>query len=252
MRLYYVPLSLVIAAVALSTVLQAQAPAPVRTVKDGILDEMTLYVEKPPKTSSIVMLPFSATDADIVEGEKKDETKKLQADGPRLLAEAFAAAVKEAGAFTSVSVIEAGAKPPADALGRGRKVHRARSGQPRQALPGGLRLRQSPPSRSKARSNRPTAPLVASFKQRRVGVMGMAGGDSVEQDEQRREEYRRRRRQVRQRVVARSETEVARRRHCEAPAPAPLPSADTHPSEGSRGGARAPVALGQLRRQRRL
>jgi curli biogenesis system outer membrane secretion channel CsgG len=115
LRKFYLPMA-AMAAVLLSVALVAQSPAPVRTVKDGILDELTLYVEKPPRTSSVAIRSFSATDADIVQGEKKDETKKLQTDGPRLLAEAFVTAVKESGAFTNVSVIESAAKPPADAL----------------------------------------------------------------------------------------------------------------------------------------
>jgi hypothetical protein len=176
-RLYYVSLTLA-AAVVMSTLLQAQSPAPVRTVKGGILDEMTLYVEKPPKTSSVVIMPFSATDADLVQGEKKDETKKLQADGPRLLAEAFAAAAKEAGAFTSVSVIEAGATAPADAL--------VVEGKFTELDPGSRAKRYfvgfgSGKSAVSVEGNVKSADgaLVASFKQRRVGVMGMAGGDSI-------------------------------------------------------------------------
>ena len=45
----------------------------------------------------------TATDADIVKGEKKDATKTMQADGPRMLAEKFVAKLQELGSFTHVS-----------------------------------------------------------------------------------------------------------------------------------------------------
>jgi len=72
-----------------------QDRSPVRTIKDGVLDGITLYVDKPPASAHAVIRRFSATDADIVKGEKKDETKTMQADGPRLLAERFVAKLKE-------------------------------------------------------------------------------------------------------------------------------------------------------------
>src|SRR4029079_10610113 len=57
-----------------------------QTIKGGILDEARLYVDKLPASTTVVIRPFSATDADIVEGEKKEETKKMQAEAPKMLA----------------------------------------------------------------------------------------------------------------------------------------------------------------------
>lgn len=88
----------------------------VRSIKDGIIDEAKLYTEKLPAATSVVIRPFSATDADIVEGEKKEETKKMQGEAPKLLAEQFVKKLKSLGPFTDVSVLDGGAPAPAGAL----------------------------------------------------------------------------------------------------------------------------------------
>src|SRR5262245_11026648 len=87
---------LVSIAVVLSAREQTTERAPVRSIKDGLLDEIKLYIDKPPM-AAVVIRPFSASDSDIVNGEKKDETKTMQADGPRMLAEQFVARLKEKG-----------------------------------------------------------------------------------------------------------------------------------------------------------
>src|SRR5262245_10236524 len=85
---------------------------PIRTIKDGVLDQIKLYVEKPPSTVNAVMKPFSG------EGVKGDseETKKMKVDAPGMLAERFAHKLKELGPFTDVSSLSSGASPAADAL----------------------------------------------------------------------------------------------------------------------------------------
>ena len=90
-------------ALTLST-LSFAADKPVRTIKDGILDEARLFVDKLPQTKVVVLRLFSATDADIVEGEKKEETKTMQADAPKMLAERIVEKLKDYGTFTSVTI----------------------------------------------------------------------------------------------------------------------------------------------------
>jgi len=68
----------------------AQGQTPVQTVKGEILDEINLYTRTPPSATIVVIRPFAATDADIVDGDKKDETKKMQEVAPRMLAEVLA------------------------------------------------------------------------------------------------------------------------------------------------------------------
>src|SRR5262245_64962527 len=85
---------------------------PVRTVKDGVLDQIKLYVEKPPSTVRAIMKPFSG---EGVEGDS-EETKKMKVDAPGMLAERFTLKLKELGPFTDVSSLSSGASPAADAL----------------------------------------------------------------------------------------------------------------------------------------
>jgi hypothetical protein len=106
----------ILAAVIAATAALSAADKPVRTIKGGLIDEARLFVEKLPDTKTVVVRLFSATDADLVEGEKKEETKTLQAEGPKALADSMVETLKEAGSFTTVSVGEKGVKAPADAL----------------------------------------------------------------------------------------------------------------------------------------
>ncbi len=150
----------------------------VRTVKEGIIDEARLYVEKLPASTSVVIRPFSATDEDIVEGEKKDETKKMQADGPKILADRFVEKLKELGPFATVSVVQAGATPPEGAvlvegkfteLDPGSRAKRYfvgfGAGKSAVKVVGSIRMADGS--------------MLAAFEQRRVGVIGAAGGDSM-------------------------------------------------------------------------
>jgi hypothetical protein len=158
--------------------LLAQERSPVRTIKGGILDEIKLYVDQFPPATRVVIRSFSASDADIVSGEKKDETKTMQADGPRMLGERFVAKLKEAGKFQEVSLLETGADVPADALvvdGKFTELDpgsRAKryfvgfgAGKSAVAVDGTLKAADGT--------------LLATFVQRRIGVMGAAGGDSL-------------------------------------------------------------------------
>src|ERR671937_611040 len=91
-------------AAVLAPVVQAQG-SPVQTVKGGIVDEVKLYVAKLPETKTVVMRPFSATDADIAEGDKKEETKKMQPIAGKTLGDEFVTQLKKLGPFTEVSLL---------------------------------------------------------------------------------------------------------------------------------------------------
>jgi hypothetical protein len=146
-------------------------------VKGGILDEVKLYAEKLPASTRVVMRPFSATDADIVKGDKKEETKTMQADGPRMLAERFVAKLKELGPFTDVSALDAGATAPPDALVVEGKFTEIDPGSRAKRYFVGFGSGKS--GVTVEGSVKASGTLVASFEQRRVGVMGLAGGDSL-------------------------------------------------------------------------
>src|SRR5256885_10889864 len=90
--------------------------SPVQTVKGGLVDEVKLFVAKLPETKVVVMKPFSATDADLTEGEKKDDTKKMQPIAGRTLGDEFVGQLKKLGPFSDVSLLAEGATPSADAI----------------------------------------------------------------------------------------------------------------------------------------
>ena len=153
--------------------------SPVQTMKGGILDEAKLYSAKLPDTKVVVIYPFSATDADITEGDKKDETKKLQSSGPGVLNDEFVTRLKKMGPFTDVSVLAAGATPPADAIVvEGKFTEMDPGSRAKRAFVGygagksGVKVQGSIKTGD--------GKLLATFEQRRVGVMGgLAGGDSL-------------------------------------------------------------------------
>jgi hypothetical protein len=161
-----------------TTRVPAQEGSPVRTVKGGILDEVKLFAEKLPSSTRVVMRPFSATDADIVNGEKKEETKTMQADGPRMLAERFVAKLKEFGPFTEVSVLESGATAPGGAVVVEGKFTELDPGSRAKRYFAGFGAGKSGVT-VEGSVKAADGTLLATFQQRRVGVMGVAGGDSL-------------------------------------------------------------------------
>jgi hypothetical protein len=148
---------------------------PAREIKGGILDEVKLYVDKPSATR-VVIRPFSASDSDIVNGEKKDETKTMQADGPRLLADRFVARLKEIGSFIDVSV--ANGTVPTDALVvEGQFIELDPGSRAKRYFAGFGAGKSAVGVRGAILSSEGTT--IATFEQRRVGVMGAFGGDSL-------------------------------------------------------------------------
>jgi len=164
-------------------VLGASAPAPiaaqtpVQTVKGGILDEINLYVQTPPSATVVVIRPFSATDADIVTGDKKDETKKMQPVAPRMLAEEFVAKLKETKAFSEVSVLDGGSVPAGALVVEGKFTEMDPGSRAKRYLVGFGSGKSGVTAEGSVKAADGT--LLATFTQRRIGVMGVAGGDSM-------------------------------------------------------------------------
>jgi len=151
---------------------------PLRTVKDGLLDEIKLYADKLPSSGRIVIRSFSATDADIVEGEKKEETKTMQADGPRMLSEHFISKLKELKSFADVSALESAAAAPSDALLVEGKFTELDPGSRAKRYFGGFGAGKSAVTIvGSVKSADGT--VLATFQHRRIGTMGAFGGDSL-------------------------------------------------------------------------
>jgi hypothetical protein len=161
-----------------TTALLAQAPSPVSKVKGGILDEVELYAAKLPSSSRVVMRPFSATDADIVTGDKKDATKTMQVDGARILGDQFVTKLKEFGPFNDVSLVAAETTAPVGSLVVEGKFTELDPGSRAKRYFVGFGAGKSGVTVSgTVKTSEGT--LLATFEQRRIGVMGAAGGDSL-------------------------------------------------------------------------
>jgi uncharacterized protein DUF4410 len=155
----------------------AQGQTPVRTVKGGVLDEINLYTQTPPSAVLVVIRPFSATDADIVTGDKKDETRKMQSVAPRMLAEEFVAKLKETKTFPEVSVLDGGAAPAGALLVEGKFTEMDPGSRAKRYLVGFGSGKSGVTAEGSVKTADGT--LLATFTQRRIGVMGVAGGDSM-------------------------------------------------------------------------
>jgi Domain of unknown function (DUF4410) len=150
----------------------------VRTVKGGILDEAKLYVDALPASKTVVIRLFSATDADLVNGDKKEETKKMQVDAPPMFADQFVTKLKSAGPFTEVSVLDVSAAPPAGALVVEGKFTEMDPGSRAKRYVVGFGAGKSGVTVEGSIKSADGA-MLATFQQRRIGVMGVAGGDSM-------------------------------------------------------------------------
>lgn len=179
-----VRLSLVASLVLCPALASAQSPAQV--IEEGALDRIELFtrtIDKPGATV-VAIVPFDAAAADLGTGSKEgkqtrqEEAKTMQGEGPRVLSERFVAALKASGPFSDVVTLKPGETPPAGALVMtGRFV----------TLDPGSRTKRYFAGFGAGKSSVKVAGEVkdaggktlATFEQRRIGAMGMGGGDSL-------------------------------------------------------------------------
>ena len=159
--------------------------APVKTIEGGALDKIQLFVAslEHPADLTVAMKPFDASGADLGTGAKdgkgarQEEARTMQNEGPRVLAERFMLTL-EKGPFKSARVLKADESAPEGAV-----------------VVEGQFLTIDPGSRAKryfagfgaGKSSVMVAGTVkdvtgrtlATFEQRRIGTMGMGGGDSL-------------------------------------------------------------------------
>ena len=99
------------------------AQKPVKTVQDGVLDTIELFVDAldHPADLTVVIRPFDTSQTDLGTGgtdgkdTRRDEAKTMQIDGPRVLAERFVATIDK-GAFKAVEAIKVDDPVPANAV----------------------------------------------------------------------------------------------------------------------------------------
>jgi hypothetical protein len=180
-----VRMALAVVTVAGGVVVASQEPGkPLRTIKDGLLDEIAIYGVMPtPRTVAIAVRPFSAKDADLAAGGQKGElpkeTKDLQDRGPRLLLGGLVDTLKELDAFVKVTAIDAVSPAPAEALLIDGKFTRIDPGSRAKRYFVGFGAGKSSVAVTGS-VKAADGTLLATFSQKRIGVMGIAGGDSTD------------------------------------------------------------------------
>jgi hypothetical protein len=162
------------------------AQSPVRTIEDGALDKIELFVgtlEKPGDLT-VVIKPFDASGANLGTGGKEgkearqQEAKTMQNEGPRVLAERLAATLTESKSFKQVQVAKDGETVPAGGVVIEGKFLTLDPGSRAKRYFAGFGAGKSSVEVSGAVKDA-SGRTLATFEQRRVGAMGMGGGDSL-------------------------------------------------------------------------
>jgi hypothetical protein len=175
-----------VAVVLASFGLPLAAQAPVKTIEDGVLDKIQLFAASPgPKDSlSVVIRPFDTSAADLGTGGKdgkdarQQEAKTMQNDGPRVLVEHFVAALEKSGAVKSVrSLASADAVPNGALVVEGSFVTLDPGSRAKRYFAGFGAGKSSVKVTGTVKDS--SGKTLATFEQRRVGTMGMGGGDSL-------------------------------------------------------------------------
>jgi Domain of unknown function (DUF4410) len=159
---------------------------PFKTIEDGALDRIELFAPaiEQAQNLTVVIQPFDAGTADLGTGGKdgkearQAESKTMQNEGPRVLGERFVATLEKSGPFKAVRALKADEAVPAGALvvsgkfvtldpGSRAKRYLAGFGAGKSAVKVAGTVKDS------------AGRTLATFDQRRVGAMGLGGGDSL-------------------------------------------------------------------------
>ena len=181
MRRMMIHLSVVLALTA-----AGRAQAPVKTIEDGALDKITLFAAALDRDAHpvVVLKPFDASAADLGTGGKdgkearQQEAKTMQNEGPRVLAERFVTALDASGAFKTVRALKADEAVPEGALIVEGKFLTLDPGSRAKRYWAGFGAGKSSVKVTGTVKDS-TGRTLASFEQRRIGAMGMGGGDSL-------------------------------------------------------------------------
>ena len=163
-----------------------RAQAPSRVIEEGALDRIELFVTglETPATTVVAILPFDPSAADLGTGGKEgketrqEEARTMQGEGPRVLAERFATTLKASGPFKDAIALTAGAPPPPGALVlSGRFVTLDPGSRAKRYFAGFGAGKSSVKVVGEVKDA--SGKTIAAFEQRRIGSMGMGGGDSL-------------------------------------------------------------------------
>ena len=156
-----------------------------QTIDDGILDHIELLQEKllSASESVVVVRPFDASGANLGTGGKdgkqarQDEAKLMQQQGPALLAETIASKLSKGGGFKSASVATSADLPDHALIVEGTFVTIDPGSRAKRYFAGFGAGKSS--VEVSGHVNDSHGLVLARFRQRRIGVMGMGGGDSL-------------------------------------------------------------------------
>jgi hypothetical protein len=163
-----------------------RAQTPLKTIEDGALDNIQLFVaalEQAPNLL-VVIKPFDASAADLGTGgqsgkdARQQEAKTMQNEGPRVLGERFVATLEKDGPFKAVRVLKADEAVPDGALVVAGKFVTLDPGSRTKRYFAGFGAGKSSVKVVGAVKDS-TGRTLATFEQRRIGSMGMGGGDSL-------------------------------------------------------------------------
>jgi hypothetical protein len=164
----------------------ATAQQPVKTIEDGVLDRIELFVpaidgaaERP-----VLVKTFDASGADLGTGGKdgkearQQEAQTMKNEGPRVLAERFIASLEKSGPFRIVRSLKPDEAAPGGALIVEGNFVQLDPGSRTKRYFAGFGAGKSSVKVTGAVKD-PAGKTLATFEQRRIGSMGMAGGDSL-------------------------------------------------------------------------
>lgn len=168
-----------------ATVAAAGAQAPVKTIEDGALDRIELFVAalERPNELTVVVKPFDASKADLGTGGKdgketrQREAQTMQNEGPRVLGEKLVATLA-ASPFKAARVAADGeAVAPDSLIVEGTFVTIDPGSRSKRFLAGFGAGKSSVKvvGTVKDASGR----TLGTFTQRRIGAVGLGGGDSL-------------------------------------------------------------------------
>jgi hypothetical protein len=162
-----------------------EAQTPVKSIEDGALDHIQLFVAALDQGPSltVVIKPFDASAADLGTGSKdgkdvrQEEARTMQNEGPRVLAERFVAALEKSGPFKPVRVLSEEAAPRGALVVEGKFVELNPGSRAKRYFAGFGAGKSSVKVVGSVKDS--MGRTLATFDQRRIGAMGLGGGDSL-------------------------------------------------------------------------
>ncbi len=159
---------------------QDASPRPLH-IEDGDLDSIDLKVETIAAEAPVVIKLFPADKANLgtgAEGGKEQRVavaKKIQQDGPQLLADAFIAQLKGMGPYTDVRLDDGSPIPPGALVVEGEFIQLDPGSRAKRYWVGFGAGKSGTTVKGTVKDG--SGRVLAEFQQKRIAVIGMFGGD---------------------------------------------------------------------------